>query len=231
MTVNLKQLKPFAHGGNRCCYVDPRDESRCIKVRRPEFTLEDLRRKKGFPKSLKPLSAFDESLKEFAIMQQIDHSLGEPVYRILSRTFGFIETDMGQGLCSELIRNEDGKISWSVMQYIWELGLTPSLEQALTHFEKDWSDFLIPTRDLLLHNVVAQCNSDKEVTRLVIIDGLNSPTLLPYSWLPRPFRQRRARLKFLKFKQLISDLLKVRETGKLPSDFWLQKHDGTESKS
>ena len=59
MTLVLTDHNPFAQGGNRLCFVHPEDSLRCIKVRRPDFTLEDRRREKGFPKNLKPLSSFE----------------------------------------------------------------------------------------------------------------------------------------------------------------------------
>ncbi|MEE4252626.1 MAG: hypothetical protein V2I50_01140, partial [Desulfuromusa sp.] len=60
--IQLQTIEPFARGGNRLCFVHPEDSRLCIKVRRPDFTLEDRRRKKGFPKNLRPLSSFDDNL-------------------------------------------------------------------------------------------------------------------------------------------------------------------------
>lgn len=224
--ISLAGDQPFARGGNRLCFVHPQFPDRVVKVRRPKWTLEDLRRKKGFPRNLRPLSSFDESLKEFSLMQELDARIGEPLYRVVSRNYGFIDTDMGQGLCSELIRNADGRISRSVMQYVWENGITPTLERALARFEEAWIPLPIPTRDLLLHNVVAQCDAQGEIVRLVVIDGLGSSGLIPYSWRPRVLKIRRARQKLERFKGLMRELAEVRKTGVMPSTFWQLRHDG-----
>ncbi len=224
--ILLKDEKPFARGGNRLCFVHPKFSDRVVKVRRPQWTLEDLRRKKGFPRNLRPLSSFDESLTEFRLMRQLDARIGEPLYRVMSRNYGFIDTDMGQGLCSELIRNADGRVSRSVMQYVWENGITDTLEQAYTRFVADWIPLPVPTRDVLLHNVVAQCDAQGDIVRLVVIDGLGSSGLIPYSWLPSVLKRRRAHRKMVRFKNLMCELAEVRKTGVMPSTFWQLRHDG-----
>lgn len=227
--IRLQDQEPFAHGGNRLCYVDPTDPHRCIKVRRPEFTLEDLRRRKGFPHTLFPAAWLDESSKEDAILRACDERLGERVHRVLSRNYGFVETDLGRGLCSELIRDADGRISLSVMQYIWEMGYTDSLAQAVDRFEADWVPLMIPARDILLHNVVAQRGMDGNVERVVVIDGLGFSGLIPFRLQPARYRMSRARRKLSKFRGLIDELLVARESGHIENPFWKQKHDGLDS--
>lgn len=224
--ITLAGEAPFARGGNRLCFVDPGAPDRCIKVRRPEYSLADMRRKKGFPRNLRPLSSFDESLKESAVMRGLEARLGEAVFAVVSRNYGFVDTDMGQGLCLELIRNADGRISRSLMQYVWENGITPTLEQALARFEELWVPMLIPTRDVLLHNVVAQCDAQENIVRLVVIDGLGASGPIPYDWLPRAWRLRRARKKMARFRALMTELAEVRKTGVMPSTFWQLRHDG-----
>lgn len=229
--ILLQGEQPFARGGNRLCFVHPQLSDRVIKVRRPQWTLEDLRRKKGFPRNLRPLSSFDESLTEFRLMQRLDARIGEPLYAVVSRNYGFVDTDMGQGLCSELIRNADGKVARSLMQYIWENGITPTLERALARFEQAWVPLPVPTRDVLLHNVVAPCDAQGEIVRLVVIDGLGSSGLIPYGWLPPALKVRRARKKMERFKGLMHALAETRKTGVMPSTFWQLRHDGLPSSS
>ncbi|MBA56367.1 MAG: hypothetical protein CMK89_18105 [Pseudomonadales bacterium] len=224
--IRLSTEAPFAHGGNRLCFVDPGNQDRCIKVRRPEFTLADLRKKKGFPYTLLPLSAVDESRKEDKILRACERRLGDDLYAVVSRHYGFVDTDMGPGLCSELIRSADGRISLSVMEYVWEFGKTESLLKALDRFADLWPEMMVPSRDLLLHNVVAQCDADNEVERLVVIDGLGYSGMIPFSWLSSSYKIRRANKKLQKFRQLLDELLDVQKKGEMTNLFWKQKHDG-----
>lgn len=227
--IALKDQRPFAQGGNRLCFVDPTNPARCIKVRRPEFSLEDMRRKKGFPHTLFPASWLDESRKENAILEECEARLGEAVFTVLSRNYGFVDTDMGPGLCSELIRDGDGRISLSVMQYVWENGLTPTLERAIDRFEGDWIQLPIPARDILLHNVVAQRDENSSIGRLVVIDGLGFSGLIPFRLQPHFYKTRRAQRKVQKFRALLGELLAKRDAGQIGNPFWLQKHDGLDS--
>lgn len=227
--IILKNERPFAQGGNRLCFVDPTDSGRCIKVRRPDFSLEDMRRRKGFPHTLFPASRLDESRKEHAILQKCQAQMGDVLFTVLSRHHGFVDTDMGPGLCSELIRDADGRISLSVMQYVWENGLTSTLETALQRFQRDWVPLPIPARDLLLHNVVAQRDCESNIQRLVVIDGLGFSGLIPFYLLPRWYQIRRACRRIQRFRALIDGLLIQRKSGQIENPFWRQKHDGLDS--
>lgn len=224
--IKLKGLEPFAAGGNRLCFVHPAFSERCIKVRRPDFTLEDLRRRKGFPHSLFPASRLDESVKENRILKACEKKQGEKLFEVVARNYGFVDTDMGLGLCSELIRNEDGRISFSVMEYVWENGKSDSLMLAVERFEEVWPSLMIPSRDLLLHNVVAQCDVNNQIKRLVLIDGLGYSGLIPFFIQPGAYKVRRAKRKLKKFRGLIDELVETKRTGDLENKFWKQKHDG-----
>ncbi len=229
MTLTLKNTEPFAHGGNRLCFVHPDHADRVIKVRRPEFTLEDLRRKKGFPKNLRPLSWFDDNLEEFNVMQDINTRIGEKAFTVLSRCYGFEETDMGLGLTSELIRNGDGKIAYSMMEYIWNYGYPDELKAAVERFAEQWLQLSIPSRDLILHNILVQCDAQQKIQRLVVIDGLGSSGAIPSHWLPPAMQQAKARRKISNLYQRIADFLLVCKSGQLPNTFWQLKHDGTQA--
>lgn len=224
--LQLSQLQPFARGGNRLCYVHPGDASRCIKVRRPDFTLADRRRQKGFPKNLKPLSSFDDNAEEYRVMQQLDRRFGEALYAHVSRCFGFEATDFGPGLCSELIRNADGPIAQTLKQHLWLKGLQDDCQQALARFCTSWEKLAIPSRDLLLHNLVVQCDADGQVHRLVLIDGLGSGSLIPTRWLPTALQKRKAARKTADLWRRIQQLLAQDRHGELPGYHGQLFHDG-----
>ncbi len=224
--ISLKNQQPFARGGNRLCFVDPSDAARCIKVRRPNFTLEDLRKRKGFPHVFFPVSWLDESRKENQILEKYEARLGAEIYKVLPKNYGFVETDMGPGLCSELIRNADGRISLSVMQYVWENGKTDTLLEAVGRFSIDWPPLMLPARDILLHNVVAQFNGDDTIKRLVVIDGLGYSGMIPYGLQPDIYKIRRGQRKVRRFLSLVDELLETKRNGDIKNKFWKQKHDG-----
>lgn len=226
MTVILATEAPFARGGNRLCYVHPDHADRVIKVQRPDFPLEERRRRKGFPKSLRPLSSFDDNLQEFREMQMLDRVFREPLYRHVSRCYGFEATDMGAGLVSELIRDDSGAISHTLKQYIWDQGYDERCQQAVAQFAEHWIGLGVPSRDLLLHNLVVQRDSAGNVKRLVIIDGIGNPGWIPLGWWPRSLRVAKARRKIANLHLRIQTLLPLRGQDKFPGYHGRLFHDG-----
>ena len=226
MTLQLARMEPFARGGNRLCYVHPENPARCIKVRRPDFTLEDRRRKKGFPKNLRPLSAFDDNLEEQEVMKALETHYGDRVFRHVSRCYGFVETDMGKGLMSELIRDGDGRISQTLKKYLWDFGLTPEITLKIKELTDFWASERVPSRDLLLHNIVVQKNDREQLVRLVVIDGLGSAGVVPLRLLPGFLQDRKVAAKISNMDQRIRQLLGQRGEDTFPGYHGLLIHDG-----
>lgn len=224
MTLHLSKLKPFAQGGNRLCFVHPDNPRQCIKVRRPDFTLEDRRRKKGFPKNLKPLSSFDDNLEEAQVMSLLERRHRNKIFQHVSHCYGFIETDLGAGLVSELIRDNNGNISQTLKKYLWDRGLTEDCKAALTNLCDFWEREAVPSRDLLLHNIVVQMRSEEQILRLVVIDGLGSAGLIPFQWLPQPFQRQKAIRKTKNLHLRVQTLLSQRGQGPFPGYHGLLLH-------
>ncbi len=181
----------FARGGNRLCFVDPRDAGRCIKVLRPDRSPAIKRGESAFPKNLKPLASFDDNREEARVYAAIQRSVGEPAFELIPRLYGWVDTDFGEGLCQQLLRDDDGRIAVSLKQYLWERGRDGALEAPLAAFGRDWAAAGMPSRKLLTHNMVVQC-ANQEPLRIWVIDGLGWPDLLPLARLVPALARRRA---------------------------------------
>lgn len=216
MSLMLADEQAFAQGGHRLCFVHPEHADRCIKVRRPDFTLEDLRRKKGFPKSLLPLHYFDDNREEHEVITGLAQQHGEPVFELISRCYGFEDSDLGPGLVLELVRDADGQISQTLKAQIWGEGYTPDCQAAVEHFCQQWRHLQIPSRDLLLHNLLVQKDSKGKVRRIVVIDGLGSPNLIPFNRLPAPLRVAKVERKLANLQQRIEQTLAKKARGEQP---------------
>lgn len=210
--INLGDLgNAFSGGGNRLCFVHPGDPGRCIKVLRPDRSPAKKRREQPFPKNLKPLSAFDENEQEIRVFRRIDRYIGDAAYAYIPHFYGLVKTNLGPGVCSELIRDEDGGISITLKQYLWTHGRTTEIEQALDRFRAGWLALGMPSRHLLLHNIIVECRQQQPY-RLVVIDGLGWPGLpLPY-WVP-PLARKKAAKRLNRLDLAISALLKKKTSG------------------
>lgn len=201
----------FTQGGNRLCFFYPKNDEKCIKIVRPDRTPELRRKQKKFPKNLKPLSRFDENRNELLEVKRIEKAIGESAFKVIPRYFGMITTDLGEGLCSEMIRDYDGKVSISIKQYLWMNGFSEPLKKAFASFSVAWGTLGMPSRDLLLHNIVVQktleSQSELLVYRLVVIDGLGWSGLPLLTYAFKPLAKYRARKKVNKLEQAIYNLL------------------------
>lgn len=202
----------FARGGNRLCYVHPNNSDQCIKVLRPDRAPELKRQFSGFPRKLKPLKYFDDNLQERAVYQQIDRSIGELAYQLIPRCFGFADTNFGPGLISEIICDTDGLISLSLKQTLWQQGMTSEISQLIADFCAQWSRLGMPSRNLLLHNIVVQRGAGK-CSRLVVIDGLGWSNIIPLGYWVPAIARKQARRKAGRLMAAAHQLLENKRNG------------------
>ena len=200
----------FSRGGNRLCFVHPRDPDLCIKVQRPDRTPQQKRSERGFPKNLKPLSAFDDNAQEFAVYRKIERHIGAPAFELTPFCHGYINTQWGPGLCSQLIRDDDNRIAITLKQYLWQQGKTPEILRLIAHFSQRWAALGMPSRKLLLHNIVLR-QRDGKPHQLLVIDGLGWPDLLPLAWYLPALARHKARRRIADLDRAIDALLYKKE--------------------
>jgi len=205
------EASAFARGGNRLCFVDPRDSSCCIKVLRPDRSPKLRRQEKGWLKRLRPLSQFDENLEEFAVWQVIERRIGLDAFTLISRCHGFVDTNFGRGLVMELIRDGDGKISKTLKQYLWENGLTPEIKAAVAKFANAWIQLGMPSKKLLLHNMLLKKNA--AMNNIFVIDGLGWASSVPISKYVFALAKVRAQNKVTELWKSIDELLAKKQSG------------------
>ncbi len=180
----------FARGGNRLCFVDPRDSERCIKTLRADRLPAIKRAAAPWIKRLKPLSSFDDNVQEARVFGRIRSRIGDAAFDLIPRLYGFVPTNLGHGLCCDLIRDDDGRVAMSLKQYLWQRGKDASVRRALAVFGERWQALGMPSRRLLLHNIVVR-QQGGQAQRLYVIDGLGWPDLLPLvSLLPSLSRRK-----------------------------------------
>ena len=215
--VRLAMETPFARGGNRLCYVHPERPDICIKVPRPDVDLAVKRRRKGLKGRLKPAARFDDNREEARTLVALHERTGTTLRAFVPRFLGWVETDLGPGVTVDLIRDGDGAIATPLKQYVWERGCDADLEAALAEFTTYWIRERVPSRELLLHNVVARRLANGAL-RLVVIDGLGNADLLPFSRWSRALARRKATRKAARLRARVDRLLRTREAGGDPGE-------------
>lgn len=186
--IELGHLQPFAEGGSRLCFEHPDNPHRCIKIVK-QGRIEELRQRAPVFKRLRPDRAFDDNEREIDAYQQRAIRLGDDrLWLHLPRQYGYVETSMGRGLVTDLIRNEGG-IADNLENHIKRHGMTSMLERALDEF-CDWlRDTQVLTKNLLPHNVLVKQQGDGHL-QLFVIDGIGCTTAIDPNWLGQPFVRR-----------------------------------------
>lgn len=208
--LKLEQQAPLAEGGNRLVFVHPDDSNRCIKVAHPKVTLAAKRARKGFKGRLKPASSFDDNAEEWRVMQRLQRSVPD-IGEHIPHCDGFVETDLGPGLVSKLVRSDNGDVALPLKMVVWENGLTDQLAGALNTLEAFWVERAVPSRALILHNVIVEQRENG--AHLWVIDGIGSSDFWPFARWSKTLGRSKAQRKIDDLRERIDKLLTVRAEG------------------
>jgi hypothetical protein len=182
--------QPIGKGRERACYVHPEDPRRAIKIPFGSDT-EQTRRDIKFYRRLEKRG-----------LKQVRHV---PVY------YGWAETNLGEGLVVDLIRNYDGEISaplnWYLAQGVPIEEFDPYLEELKESFLQD---LIIFNHDMTIGNLLVQ-KSSAGSAQLIAIDGLGDTVAIDWldniPWLVR----RKIRRRWKRFIERVYLSLEVRQ--------------------
>lgn len=178
--IDLKNLVPFAQGGNRYCFQHPEDKQRCLKVIRPENIKARYLRQPGLKRLLGRARLNDNSQELKAHMQPAIRWLiradnESTLWAHLPKFYGSVETNLGHANESELIRCADETVAPTLESLIRRGELTDQLQGAIKRFETWLIKTRILTRNLLPHNLVVTDRSGQP--ELFLVDGLGAPSI------------------------------------------------------
>jgi hypothetical protein len=202
--LRLSRLAPFAEGGNRVCFVHPRHPHLCVKITRPGCGGKALLAKRAFRRRLFYTAAgLDRNLREFAEYRRLAKIGGEKLWRHIPRHFGFINTDLGAGAVTELVRNNDGSIASKLSDFLRRNGQPiVALKEFAAFLREKSAPFW---HDPNFNNLVcAHLTGDGE--RIFIVDGLERKPRLPAALSPSK-RHRQVPRKLAKFQALLAETI------------------------
>lgn len=154
--------KPIGMGKERMCFVHPEDPRLAIKIAREKVSEQSKR-----------------EIKFYRKLQKRD----DVEYKHIPRFHGLCETNKGQGIVVDLIRNYDGEISrplnWYLAQSFPIEEFEPRLEELKQSFLKN---LIIFNHDMTIGNLLVQRTSSSKF-RMVAIDGLGD--VVAFDWLDR----------------------------------------------
>jgi hypothetical protein len=208
--IILKDRKPFANGSHRACYRHPDRSDLCVKIMTEHWT--ENKNWVKVPWYLRPFRSkahFHENLNELRFSTKLQKRIGSIGWDYVPQSHGLVETDLGEGLMVDLIRNHDDTIALTLAQYLWRNGRTPQCQKAL---DEMWEGF---QKNHIFStgrpdNIAISINADGSC-QCYAIDNLGLHSLIPF--VMRIPAQARRKFKKLRAKQeaRIRTLLEKRE--------------------
>ena len=185
--ISLEEVKPFAEGGNRVCYIHPDNKNLCLKISKPEV-VKKMRSNAPWYKKLRSERSFDDNYREeSAYQQRAIKENPQKIWRHLAKWYEFVETSKGLASCTELITNND-KVALNLEEYLFSKGRTSEIDKALKEFEIFLKETKLLTKNIIPHNLAVKEN-DSELT-LKIIDGLGCMSFIPLAEISNTFADR-----------------------------------------
>ena len=208
--IKLSHLEPFAGGCKRNCYFHPEDENKVIKIIPPDKSPEVLHSQKFWIRRLfHTPESLDANRTEREKFERLRRKLGNLKEKIpyLVEFFGKAETDLGEGLVFEAIRNFDGTVSKSLTDACESGGYDQAkLLKALQSMTDTRGDATI-YNDVGKDNVVVQvlksdCEDDPEY-KFWVVDGIQCRALIPITEYSESYARIRKAKKIRQMRQFI----------------------------
>ena len=205
--IKLADLQPFAGGRKRDCYFHPDDSNKILKVVPPSKSPEALMSEKFWLRRLlqKP-EALDANRAESQKFEKLAKMFGDVYLKIpyLARYYGKAQTDLGEGLVFQAVKNYDGKISESVLEASETGGyVKDNLIAALSGLDCNSDDGLV-FNDVGKSNVVVQVlDPSHDKYKLWVVDGIQCCHLIPLSEYSNFFASLRKAKKIWQLKKFI----------------------------
>ena len=144
--------EPIGEGQERICYVHPQDPAKLVKILKGESE--------------------KQTLREFKLYRRLQCKNTD--YSQLPRLYGRVQTNLGRGFVTDLIRDFDGNISNS-LYWFFERGIPVSEFYAYLDDLKRYllDNQIVISADMRRTNVLFQKTSAQSA-QLVVIDGLGN---------------------------------------------------------
>jgi len=204
----------IGRGGWRECHFHPMREDRCLKVQRPDKSLAQRRAIDPFYKRLRPLSYYDQNLRDIAEFKKLWAQVKGVTVPPLPKVDGLVDTNLGQALCMELIRDADELVSQPLRVFIAENGFTDDVRQALDDLECKHLDKALFLRDASLANVLVQRLKNNQL-RMLFIDGVGDHAVIPVSRIVKTVARKRIAKKFRHVRKACVSLHRSFENGQM----------------
>jgi len=166
--INLTKNDLIAKGSERACYINPNDNTKVIKIIYSKGTHNQQ-------------NHLEYIYMQYLLKKNKDLSL-------LTQCYGYVKTNLGDGLVFDRVLDFDLTPSKSLRYYIANKLISIECQQQLLDHLKDYLEKNgILFIDTSLTNIFCQRTNSKEY-KLIIVDGLGAKRMGIKFWLYRHFQ-------------------------------------------
>jgi hypothetical protein len=201
MKICLADKEIVFEGLHRTCYVHPDDKNKILKVMTLGKRPDERRKNAPFFKKFRPLHCFDENLKDLKAYRSLAKK-SDGVWEHFPKCFGLVETDLGNAICMELIRGNDGQIAPTVFDYLIKNGLNHDIKNAINAFCSFLLNSLIVTHNLKLKNLVIKKDIDYQI---YMVDGVGNSDSIPIANFSKLWARMKIQRVIKRLKETITD--------------------------
>jgi len=177
----------IASGTRRKIYLHPEDENKILKVFWEDQTPTQ-RRAQLWYGLFKSSLRFDDNENDYIQYRRAMKYAPRPLDGIYT-IFGYAETTLGRALVGEHVRNADGETSPTLISYLRKHGPSKIFPLVDTLFE-ELAVHHVVARDPHLENILVR-ELESGALRLVIIDGLGDPNLIPLATISKKLNRKK----------------------------------------
>lgn len=172
----LKENLLVGEGGRKKIYLDPRDNTKCIKITPLERRKFIKSTTKHWYKKFRSLNSFDENTVEMKAHRNMKNKDND-AYNHIPKFYGGIETNFGWGIIVEYLNN-----IISLRDFIIKYGVTDDLIKAIKEIFLNFIKNNIEIRDYTSINYMVKFVDNKP--KIYLIDGLGTANLIPLHRIP-----------------------------------------------
>ncbi len=177
MTILLSNLKPFAVGSNRQVFVHPLDSNKCIKVLLPQPRGMQYMQERSLGRWFCGESHYNKMKRDIRGYAYIE-SLRNPIaYRHIPRFYEVVQTDLGDGLVAQLLRDYDGSVSQTFKSRLSVVGYDNDIQQVVAEYKNFLLQNEIIISDINWGNLLL-VKTEPNRERLYACDGHGSKVLI-----------------------------------------------------
>jgi hypothetical protein len=204
--IELSAQAPIAVGQLRRIYRHPTEPDLLIKVLRPEAIAARWggakRWYKRIPRALH-YTGYVRELKEYIAIQARAPGSNPPIARMV----GIVDTDLGLGLVSEMVRDESGAPGLTLAKlYEAQRGYAPWVEDALAVLLRDLQASNVIVGDFHAWNLVYGSDS-RGGPRFVLVDGFGEKNIVPRNSSSRLLNQWNNRRLYRRMRKQIETIV------------------------